>query len=1356
MRFVKNIKRKVISAITMSFMICNFCTGITTYANDSLPSRQNVNVLDSNRIINEDEYIRILVQLDGDAVVDKSNNLDEASYLEENIKNSQAGIINKVEEITGNKVRKSYGYLVNGFSIEGKRKDIPEIRKIKGVKSVEESIKMQSKMTTSNVITEAESLWTDYKYKGEGMVISVIDTGFDYTHKDFKNIDSNTIKITEESANNDILTLGHGKYFSDKIPYGYNYSDGNDDIKNEEQTHGMHVAGIALANGAIKGVAPEAQLLAMRVADTNGQFYNEDIIQAIEDSVKLGADVINMSFGTDGEYYGSNNLYKKAIEKAIQKGVICVNACGNAMTSSSSDASSKSIENLLDVKDTSTVDITSLDSFSVASMDNISDITDNFPENMSSFSSWGPSPDLELKPEITAPGGNITSTVYNNSYETESGTSMSAPNIAGGTALILQSLKSKGINFNENNVNNIVKCLMMNTAKVLTNNSTGIIYSPRQQGAGLIQLEQAVKNNVTATDSRGKAYIALKNISNNNVDFEIVLNNYGNSDATYSLSDESLYTEVCNNGKSVEEKIDGAKISFDKNEVTVKAGETSHISGSVSIPKNFSKQNFIEGYISLKSNDLNVPSISLPIIGFYGDYGDENIVDAPIYDNNSIVGVTGLGELSDDGKSFNYYGRLNSSSSSTYGTMNKSTSNIKVNSDNVAFSPNNDGIKDNVQLITYFLRNAKEYKVEILDKDKKLIGNRKEFNDEAKDLYSNYVNYSIAGLFNENYSWDGTYYDKFTGDNKVVSDGQYYVRITTCGYTENAKEQVMDLPVKVDTKVPEVKIEDISVASSRWGFGTSLCTVKWKASDDLSGMSREAYASINGNLSSMTPLNNITESNGEYSATLQVSRGVNIKNLTLNVTDNAGNKVLVTSGDNTIIQDDNTAPVITSISKYAEGSISYTSNSLINFTVTGQDESNVTCIVKNETLGITSTSQMNSKGQAVISMELTNGANLFSITLKDAYGNISQTKYFTVVYVKDLKSLSAGFTNVNGILKITDEKCVDNIFTINGYVTEKLHKVTINNDEVKVNSDLTFSYDLKLNQGLNKVILSIEDKDGNSTTESSARIYYDTVAPVLKLDKEIDVTQDSTLNTDNDKILVKGSVSDNSTEYYVFINGNQALSSDTNNMQIIDVKDSNLINREFIKEIELNEGLNVITIDAVDIYGNKTERIIKINKSNNTRNDDCDNTDNSKDPNLGNIDNQKQPDSSNNDNLKDPDLIDNDNTKNPQSGNSDIDKPQDSDVIDEYKDKPNNSSEEENNDQSNTDSQGKEDSNVIKDNNEDKIEDNTDVKAHNNDDNQNNNSSSNGQSNKTCDNSLNLLFIITIAGSIIVYRKIKA
>jgi lactocepin len=225
-------------------------------------------------------------------------------------KSAQLPVMGEVKKIIGTDIKNSFGNLVNGFSIEVRRGEIEKIKNLPGVKNVTEVKKYYVDMNSAKELTQAENVWKDYGYQGEGMLISIIDTGIDHTHKDMR-LDQDgkdKAKLSKSAVEEKIKTLGKGTYLSEKVPFGYNYADKNNTAKDStDSMHGMHVAGIAAANGsdeeikagsAVDGVAPDAQLLAMKVF-SNGPLssgaYSDDIVAAIEDSVTLGADVINMS-----------------------------------------------------------------------------------------------------------------------------------------------------------------------------------------------------------------------------------------------------------------------------------------------------------------------------------------------------------------------------------------------------------------------------------------------------------------------------------------------------------------------------------------------------------------------------------------------------------------------------------------------------------------------------------------------------------------------------------------------------------------------------------------------------------------------------------------------------------------------------------------------------------------------------------------------------------------------------------------------------------------------------------------------------------------------------------------------------
>ena len=138
----------------------------------------------------------------------------------------------------------------------------------------------------------------------------------------------------------------------------------------------------------------------------------------------------------------------------------------------------------------------------------------------SAFSSWGVSPDLRLKPEIAAPGGNVFSAIPNGAYEQTSGTSMATPpQMAGISAIVLQCVQSAPLfaSMSAREKVDVVQNLIMGTATPVTDpaQDTGVYYSPRKQGAGLVDALAATTSSVYPTvegapeQSRPKADLGM-------------------------------------------------------------------------------------------------------------------------------------------------------------------------------------------------------------------------------------------------------------------------------------------------------------------------------------------------------------------------------------------------------------------------------------------------------------------------------------------------------------------------------------------------------------------------------------------------------------------------------------------------------------------------------------------------------------------------------------------------------------------------------------------------------------------------------------------------------------------------------
>lgn len=143
---------------------------------------------------------------------------------------------------------------------------------------------------------------------------------------------------------------------------------------------------------------------------------------------------------------------------------------------------------------------------------------------ISDFSSWGLSADGELKPDVTAPGGSIYAPVNDGKYANMNGTSMASPHVAGAKVLIKQYLKEKYPSKTAQEIESLVKQLMMSTAKLHFAPETEAYTSPRQQGAGILDTKATIFTGLYATGNDDYSSITLGNVSDQ-FSFDVTIHN---------------------------------------------------------------------------------------------------------------------------------------------------------------------------------------------------------------------------------------------------------------------------------------------------------------------------------------------------------------------------------------------------------------------------------------------------------------------------------------------------------------------------------------------------------------------------------------------------------------------------------------------------------------------------------------------------------------------------------------------------------------------------------------------------------------------------------------------------------------
>ncbi|MFN3361350.1 MAG: S8 family serine peptidase [Pseudanabaenaceae cyanobacterium] len=258
---------------------------------------------------------------------------------------------------------------------------------------------------------------------GAGVVVAVLDTGVDIGHPDLA---PNIWVNGGEIAGNGIDDDGNG--FVDDVN-GWDFGDrDNTPLPGRENgsSHGTHVAGTiaAVRNGIttdsggnqfeVQGVAPDVQIMAVRVL--GGRFGNtaSTLAQGIRYAVDNGANIINLSLGANM----NSSVLRSALNYAEEKGVIVVAAAGNEANRGATVPS-------FPARDAALVDV----GIAVGAIDRNA--------NVASFSNPA-GVVLGEFPFVVAPGVSVLSTLPNNRYGSFSGTSMATPHVAGVIALMLQ------------------------------------------------------------------------------------------------------------------------------------------------------------------------------------------------------------------------------------------------------------------------------------------------------------------------------------------------------------------------------------------------------------------------------------------------------------------------------------------------------------------------------------------------------------------------------------------------------------------------------------------------------------------------------------------------------------------------------------------------------------------------------------------------------------------------------------------------------------------------------------------------------------------------------------------------------
>ena len=303
------------------------------------------------------DLVRAIVELDAPALTEQSGMFagkaltDAGRTAQQNAIAAQEQVEAKIAEAAPEaSVRYSYSLLLNGIALECAYGHIAELEALPGVKAVHMvqtyELPTEPKVTSGGGMIGAPTAW-NLGMDGSGMVVAVLDTGLDTDHAAFAvepkspavvrgDIDE-MLSGSALQAQRLVRDLSSSSvYLSGKVPYVFDYADHDTDVNHHGGSdHGTHVAGIVAANpadGSVTGVAPQAQLMILKVfPDGSTGANSDDILAALEDCVTLGVDVVNLSLGSPAGFTYRSDLLStmEVYDRLAKAGIIVAAAAGN-------------------------------------------------------------------------------------------------------------------------------------------------------------------------------------------------------------------------------------------------------------------------------------------------------------------------------------------------------------------------------------------------------------------------------------------------------------------------------------------------------------------------------------------------------------------------------------------------------------------------------------------------------------------------------------------------------------------------------------------------------------------------------------------------------------------------------------------------------------------------------------------------------------------------------------------------------------------------------------------------------------------------------------------------------------------